>query len=210
MKSVVLIVVLAAMLAVPVAALAQPTCPGGPARQDLNIWVDTDGDGAPGPNQTVALNASVTVDLWIDTKDVAFTSFQTWFELGDGGGLYFSRDTVDTDVTFRITGGVPDPVDTFSNPNALGFTGSGFTSQMGVIRIATLVTKAIRNAPSFSGCIAPIADYANPNGTFSIVNFPGGGYAVFCAGVVSPGCYTIGAGSSTENTTWGGVKALYQ
>lgn len=208
MKSMVLILVLASLLAIPVAALAQPTCPPGGGETDLNMWIDTDGDGAPGPNQTVALNASVTVDVYIDTESFAFTSFQAWVDLGDGGGFYFSRDTADVDVTFRITGGVPDVVDTFSNPTAIGFTGSGYLSQMGVIRVATLVTKAIRNAPSFSGCIAPIVDYANPSGTFSIVS--AATYAVFCTGVVTSGCYTIGGGNSTENTTWGGVKSLFQ
>lgn len=192
-------------------ALAWSACPSvGQTRGDCDIWIDTNGDGLPGPNMAVDLNAFVTFRIYIDAKDFSFTYFQAWVSNGPNAGTqYFSRDTADIDYTTGIAGASPDPVDFFTNPTALGFTSSGFGAQAGGVRLlATVTTKAIRQTPSFQACIDPMVDPYDGYGTFSTIG-QGVVFSLFCdAAIDSAGCYGIGD-TATEETSWGQIKGLF-
>lgn len=159
------------------------------------IWTDGDGDGLPDGAKFIAEpSAVVSVDIWIDTQSFVFTYFQCWVERQQC--LTFQSGQ------YTITGGTPDVIDTFSNPNATGFTGSGFANLHGVIKVARATFHI--DLPG-NCCVFPIIEYPNPFGTTSILG-AGTAYQLF----TTFGRTCWGPPIANEETSWGAIKGLYQ
>lgn len=159
------------------------------------IWTDGNGDGAPdvGPLPGVPSQV-VTVDVWLDTQSFTFTSFQAWTQYDPQCAQYQSGQVT-------LAGGVPDIIDTFSNPRGRGMTGSGYAPTHGVVRIGSLSF----HLSAVPCCVSPITDTSNPYGTFSIIS---GTTTYLLFSTASGTCW--GQLDSTEPTSWGNIKGLYQ
>lgn len=204
MRSSLAIFVLFSILTCPGLALAQCFAPTPPGIDNCDIYIDTDGDGLAGPNQTVGLNQNLSFYVWIDTKAYTWTNFLAFVTVSP----FFSSDTSQgAGQDSMITGGTIFNFDNVSNPMAVGIGGLGF-NRTGLQRLGKLSTRAIQNAASFSACLTPIVDPGAAYGTFTSVG-TASDYSLFCNGMVTPGCYTIG-GNPTDATSWGQVKGLFK
>jgi hypothetical protein len=140
------------------------------------IWTDGNGDGLPDENWTPAPpSTNVTIGVWIDAQSFAWTNFLAYVEwIGDCS--YVS-------ASYVISGGSNLPIDNFSHPRGVGFSGFGYT-QGGVDQIGT-VTLHI-NSALVGCCVLPIIDIYNPYYVFSQLA-AGSSYMIF---VTNPAtCY---------------------
>lgn len=120
------------------------------------VWTDADGDGLPDTSTpSVAVDSSVTLDVWIDSEGFEWSDFSVFIELSSG----LAYDS----ASFVITGGSNYPIDDFSNPQAIGFAGSSYDTG-GVTLIGT-ITATITAGDTV--CASPIIDENNPYETFS-------------------------------------------
>lgn len=185
--------------------------PVPPSINDAHVWLDTNGDGLPGPNQLVLPNSMVSVDIWFDTGDFEWTAFQAWLRFGtELGNLCFSRDTSEVEIVYHVPIGLPFPPDNFSSPYGFGIAGSDVPPTSGVTRIATVTTRILRSSPDFSCCMSPIVDPDDPYYVFCVVQrYQPSAYGLFCAGTVDSVCYgTIS--TANEQASWGRVKGLFR
>ncbi len=165
------------------------------------IWTDGDGDGLPDPanlpHQPPSTN--VTVRVFLDSQSFGFTGYQAWVEwdaaLGFVSGAY----------SISGSGGSNFPLDTFSNPTAVGFSGFNYNNPTahGVILIGSL-TFHVREP--IKVCVRPIIDPNNPYQTFSVLVSPTS-YLIF---QTASGTCWDGFTDATEPTTWGAIKGIYQ
>jgi len=120
------------------------------------VWTDGNGDGLPdGGPFVVAPNTSVTVGVWVDAQSFSWTNFLVYVEYNRNCATF-------QNATYVISGGSNFPIDNFSNPNAIGFSGQGY-AQGGVDHIGNVGFQI--NSP-VACCITPIIDLYNPYYTF--------------------------------------------
>lgn len=142
------------------------------------IWTDGNGDGLPdGGPFMVSSNTIVTVGVWVDAQSFTWTNYLAYVEWTPGCLTYLGANYV-------VSGGSNFPIDDFSNPNAVGFGGNGFT-QGGVDQIGNIILEV--NLP-VDCCVTPIIDIDNPFYTFSQLG-AGSAYQLF---TTNPGtCYGL-------------------
>ncbi len=174
------------------------------------IWTDGNGDGlpdchfndpycnvhCPAPQNHLERRDSdlITIDVYLDSQSFQWTNYQAWVQR-DGCFQFVSGQ-------YRVTGGTNFPLDNVSNPNATGFAGFGF-NQHGVVLVGTLT---VHYNGLVKWCLWPIIEIDNPYGTFSVLGTTSS-YFLFntrCGTCVAP------PPSSTEPTTWGAIKGIYQ
>lgn len=188
--------------------------PTPPNVNDCDIWLDTDGDGLPGPSGGhLPLGSDVVTDLWVDSGSFVWTAFNFVFDLGDAADPgYPPTCFILTDFDPHISGGKSLPIDDFTHPTRIGIAGFQFPDMAGPLRIATM-TFDLARAPyppgSTAVCIAPIVNVDAPSKFYSYLT-KADTYGLFCAGLVDSLCYTTTPASSSENTSWGSVKALFR
>ncbi len=213
MKTVATLLISGLLFGLPLVAAGQ-TCdtPVG-VKNNCHAWVDTDGDGLPGPNATTAVGQAVTMHFYIDSGTYVWTNFGTWWGNGvDVPNQFFATDSiVKATVTNTLGGGTFNGLDNFSISPGFGLGGTGYTSNnSGVRRLCTVTTRGLIAAPTFSGCVTPLTDFPSATSYSLLGNIPGGTYAFFCAGTNTAGCYTITSGTPSETKSWGQVKGLFR
>ena len=158
------------------------------------IWTDGNGDGQPdvGPKFIAPASTNVTVDVWVDTQSFAFTYFSAFIQRNPCLTL--------VNGSYVITGGTTFPLNTFEHPLRAGFGGSGFCNRHGVILIGRLTYHV--DTP-LNCCVVPWIDGADA--PYSLLG-SAGGYQFFTSAYGS--CYQFP--TSTEPTSWGNIKGLYQ
>jgi hypothetical protein len=160
------------------------------------IWTDGNGDGLPDTNKLQALPSdNVTVSIWFDTQSFEMTYYQT----------YIQRDPCVQFVgaTYEAGGGTTFPIDNFQHPFRTGHARSGLSPTHGVYRVGTITFHV--EAP-INCCVVPHID--GGDAPYSIIgNNATGGYAFFQSRF---GTCWEGEGVSTEPTSWGNIKGLYQ
>jgi hypothetical protein len=160
------------------------------------IWTDGNGDGLPDPPVLSGppVGSTVTVDLWFDSGSFQFTNYIV-FAQRDPCLSFISADYV-------ITGGTNFPVDTFSNPSAVGLGGFGFPPTAGTTRVGVIT---LRKDVSGQCCVSPIVDPQNTFETFSVLGAPEGAYHLF--GVSFGTCW--GQQFGGEESSWGAVQGTF-
>jgi len=177
----------ALLIGVPQRASAQVT--------DLDIWIDTDGDGLPGPSRGnfVASGIADSFAVYIDSHDFAWTNFLCYLSLGDPAAPgFFLSDSLNVQVRYGVSGGLFLPEDDFSLPNTVGIGGIGFAERSGVVHLASVTLRTRFGAISgFNGaCVRPIVTPDNDASVLSVLG-NGSAYGLFDAGQVTGACYTI-------------------
>jgi hypothetical protein len=161
------------------------------------VWTDGNGDGLPDvANQNRQPSDLVTVDVWIDSQSFQWTYYQAWIE----------RDPCFVSATgvYVVTGGSNFPLDMdVSRPMTAGFAGSGF-NRHGAVLVGRL-TAHYAGSPA-KCCFRPVINIEDPYGVFSIV---GAGTAYLTFATASGTCVQRPP-QSTEATTWGAIKGIYQ
>jgi hypothetical protein len=143
------------------------------------IWTDSDGDGLPDGSTPFVIPPSTnfTIGLWIDSEGFAWTAFAAYVEWTPGILSYVSAQYV-------VTGGANFPIDNFTHPTGMGFSGSFFSGN-GVTHIGNVILHV--NSP-FAGCVTPIIDEQNPYRVVSILTDPPA-YTLFSS--ASGSCYGV-------------------
>ncbi len=160
------------------------------------IWTDGNGDGLPDPPTLPAppIGDTVTLDIWFDSGSFQFTNYI----------VFVQRDPCLSFVSaeYVIAGGFNFPVDTFSNPSAVGMGGFGFPPSAGATRVGTI---SLRKDVSGQCCVLPIVDPQNNFETFSSLGAPAGAYHLF--GVSFGTCW--GQQFGGEESSWGAVQGTF-
>jgi hypothetical protein len=158
----------AALGVLPSPALANPAADGTPPTLRGfgtflgHVWTDADGDALPdcGPANPFALAVGETaaIDVWIDSDDFVWTSFEIHL-FWDVSGLEF------VDAVYVIEGGqvLPPQIDSWSG--TIGFSGWSF-SESGSTHIARV---RFRAASVTGACVWPIFDPGSWTDTWSQV-----------------------------------------
>ena len=164
------------------------------------IWTDGNGDGLPDASAIqTAVGATVSIDAWIDSGDFLWTNFLVFVER-TSGLTYVS-------ASYIISGGSNTPIDTFSNPRAVGFGGYGY-SRLGVTQIGSISVQVNRKGLHY---FRPIIAIDNIYGTYSVLQ-SGASYMLFATRSNTSYQTPVGAKVATPSieTTWGRVKNLYR
>ncbi len=177
-----------------------------------SVWCDGNGDGLADTGIfNVTANTNVTVDIWIDSDDFAWTNYLVYIE--HASGAFRRRST-----GYYISGGSNFPIDWFSHPRGYGFGGFGYELD-GVTKIGWAQFKFLGSSALNGKCIKPIIDVNNSYGVFSALG-AGESYALF--GTASNSCYKSATGGGAKNddaaqvddgvedTSWGRVKGLFR
>jgi hypothetical protein len=148
------------LFCVAVAAIGLATLGAPHVARAATIWTDSDGDGLPDTSKPFVIPPSTnfTVGVWIDSEGFAWTGFAAYVEWPPGIFSYVSAQYV-------VTGGSNFPIDNFSHPSGMGFSGSGF-SRNGVTHIGNVFLHV--DLP-FATCVTPITDEQNPYRVVSIL-----------------------------------------
>jgi hypothetical protein len=126
----------------------------------------------------------VNVDVWIDSQTFLWTNYLVFVEWDAPCIDYVS-------AAYSVSGGTNFPIDRFSNPNAVGFGGFGFSLQ-GVTLIGSVALTY--NGPG-TCCTRPIIDYNNSYGTYCA---RGNGPAYFLFSTNSETCWRVEGGPQPE------------
>lgn len=125
-----------------------------------SIWTDANGDGLPDAETPLVIppSTNVTIGVWIDSEGFAWTGYAAYVEWTPGILSYVS-------AAYVVTGGSNAPIDNFSHPSGMGFSGWGF-SRSGVTRIGNVTLHVLS---PFAGCVTPIIDEQNSYRVVSIL-----------------------------------------
>jgi hypothetical protein len=154
------------------------------------VWTDGNADGLPDLD---ALNAGpgsvVTVDVWIDTASFNFTNYLTFVEWG-------ANETL-VNAEYLIQGGATFPIDTFSDPVAVGLGGYGLNGLAGTQLLGRVTFTLNDDGP---WCVSPIVDSTRPSYAFSALG-NGPSQALFQS--MYGTCWEQ---SSQNGQSWGGFE----
>jgi hypothetical protein len=168
------------------------------------IWTDGTGDGLPDSgNLPATVNSTVTITAWIDSESFTWTNYVVYIERSSGALILVS-------AAYLISGGANFPIDTFSNPRAVGFGGIFYDNIHGVNAIGTITGR-----PNRAGlfCYRPIIDPQHILETFSALGTQTS-YTLF--GTRYNTCYQVTQQlgepktHATESVSWGQLKGLYR
>ena len=159
------------------------------------IWTDGNGDGLQDSGKFIAPpSTNVTVGVYIDTQSFNFSYFQGWIQRAPC--LSFVSGT------YVISGGTNFPIDNFTHPQRTGLAGSGYPNRHGIIFLGNLVFHV---ETPLNCCVVPSID--GGDAPYSILgNNATGGYQFFTSAFGT--CFEFV--NSTEPTSWGNIKGLYQ
>src|SRR5262245_39556223 len=185
--------------------------PPPPGINNADIWVDSNGDGLPGPDIVIPAATNFAVDVWIDSHSYVWTNFFI--------GLQLVPQSVDLhqyltgiSASFHVSGGEGFPLDDFTLPWAVGLGGFLFPDYSGTLKLLTFSaqTRQLATPPGSKFCITPIVYTNTPEAFFCTVGRQPDSFSLFCAGTVDSVCYTIFPSTAEESATWGRIKGLFR